>query len=267
MPQKIPEVVILPLVKAPQHEDSSAEEDTQLALLLMRSGDETAFRMLYDKHRNWVYSKTQRILRQHEDAMETAQDIFYKVWKKIDKWDYTQGSFQAWLNVIARNTIIDVLRKRNRIREHLLSIEDADEEGVPLVEYASSSLTPDRLLEMDEARNVLEEALAAITKPNHRIAWILRNLEGLSIAEISEALGCKAVGTVKTWIHRCTQELRQILIRKQYAMELLPQRADSSPSEVDSPAPVLLPRSRMLEKILFCRTDSCESHSYHDSCG
>ena len=64
-----------------------------------------------------------------------------------------------------------------------------------------------------EAREILEQALQQVTKPNHRVAWILRHLEGCSIAEISQGLQRKE-GTVKIWIFRCTQELRQILSRK-----------------------------------------------------
>jgi RNA polymerase sigma-70 factor (ECF subfamily) len=83
-----------------------------------------------------------------------------------------------------------------------------------------------------EAQEILENALEQVTKPNHRIAWILRHLEGCSVAEISRILnrkdgtlrhleGCSVAeisrilnrkdGTVKIWIFRCTQELRQIL--------------------------------------------------------
>ncbi len=64
-----------------------------------------------------------------------------------------------------------------------------------------------------EAQEILENALEQVTKPNHRIAWILRHLEGCSVAEISRILNRKD-GTVKTWIFRCTQELRQILVNK-----------------------------------------------------
>jgi RNA polymerase sigma-70 factor (ECF subfamily) len=64
-----------------------------------------------------------------------------------------------------------------------------------------------------EAQEILENALEQVTKPNHRIAWILRHLEGCSVAEISRILNRKD-GTVKIWIFRCTQELRQILVNK-----------------------------------------------------
>ena len=191
-------------------DDPSSQEDTRLAMLT-KAGDESAFRLLYDKHYNWIYSKIYRMLSNHQDAEEVCADILFKVWRKIDKWDTDQGSFQAWLNVVAKHTIIDAIRKKERIRESLLSMED--EADVPLSEYEDSKPTPDKQLEAQEAQEILEQALQQVTKPNHRVAWILRHLEGCSIAEISQGLQRKE-GTVKIWIFRCTQELRQILSRK-----------------------------------------------------
>ena len=146
------------------NDDPSAREDTHLAMLT-KAGDESAFRLLYDKHNNWVYSKTHRILRNHQDTEEVCADIFFKVWRKIDKWDTDQGSFQAWLNVVARNTIIDAIRKKKRIRESLLSTEN--ESDVPLSEHEDSKPTPDKQLESREAQEILEQALQQVTKPNH----------------------------------------------------------------------------------------------------
>lgn len=192
-------------------DESSAYEDLQLATLA-KEGDEIAFSQLFDKHYSWVYSKAYRMLGNYQDTEEVTQDVFIKVWQKLKKWDTAQGSFQAWLNTVARNTIIDAIRKRDRIREAPLSGQPDDDE-VPLSQYEDPRPGPDRQLEAREAQELLESALALVTKPNHRIAWMLRHLEGYSIAEIARILDRKD-GTVKIWIFRCTQELRQILINK-----------------------------------------------------
>ena len=192
-------------------DESSAYEDMELATLA-KDGDEIAFSQLFDKHYSWVYSKAYRMLGNYQDTEEVTQDVFIKVWQKLKKWDTAQGSFQAWLNTVARNTIIDAIRKRDRIREAPLSGQPDDDE-VPLSQYEDPRPGPDRQLEAREAQEILESALAVVTKPNHRIAWMLRHLEGYSIAEIARILDRKD-GTVKIWIFRCTQELRQILINK-----------------------------------------------------
>ena len=189
--------------------DQSAEEDVQLAERV-KTGDEQAFHVLFDKHRNWVYSKAYRMLGNHQDTEEVWQDIFVKVWEKIDKWDSNKGSFQAWLNQVARNTIIDAIRKENRNREILLIMDEDDD--MPLFDYEDTRPIPEEQAESNEIKEIINYSLMQISKSNHRIAWALRHLEGLSIAEISKTLNRKE-GTVKVWIYRCNRELRGILMR------------------------------------------------------
>lgn len=187
--------------------EQSAREDVRLAKRV-KKGDEQAFEILFDKHSDWVYSKAYRMLRDHQNTEEVWQDIFVKVWQKIDKWDSNKGSFQAWLNRVARNTIIDAIRKKSKNKEILLM---ANEEGdTPLRDYKDTRPTPDEQAEYNEIQNEIDNALLQVAKPGHRIAWALRHLEGLSIAEISKTLNRKE-GTVKVWIYRCTRELRKIL--------------------------------------------------------
>lgn len=193
--------------------DLSAVEDTYLATQA-KAGNGAAFRQLFDKHYKWVYNKAYRMLGNYQDTEEVASDVFIKVWQKLNKnkWDAEKGSFQAWLNMVARNTIIDAIRKRNRIREHPLS-GSSDEDEQPLSKYEDPYSGPEQELEAVEAQQILESALEQVTKSNHRIAWMLRHLEGYSIAEIARILNRKE-GTVKIWIFRCTEELRKILVAK-----------------------------------------------------
>ena len=193
--------------------DLSAVEDTYLATQA-KAGNDVAFRQLFDKHYKWVYNKAYRMLGNYQDTEEVASDVFIKVWQKLNKnkWDAEKGSFQAWLNMVARNTIIDAIRKRNRIREHPLS-SSPDEDEQSLSKYEDPYSGPEQELEAVEAQQILESALEQVTKSNHRIAWMLRHLEGYSIAEIARILNRKE-GTVKIWIFRCTEELRKILVAK-----------------------------------------------------
>ena len=193
--------------------DLSAVEDTYLATQA-KAGNDAAFRQLFDKHYKWVYNKAYRMLGNYQDTEEVASDVFIKVWQKLNKnkWDPEKGSFQAWLNMVARNTIIDAIRKRNRIREQPLS-GSPDEDEQPLSKYEDPYSGPEQELEAVEAQQILESALEQVTKSNHRIAWMLRHLEGYSIAEIARILNRKE-GTVKIWIFRCTEELRKILVAK-----------------------------------------------------
>ena len=173
-------------------------------------------RKLFDKHYKWVYNKAYGMLKNHQDSEETSQDVFVKVWEKLrlGKWDPDQGSFQAWLNTVARNTIIDAIRKRDQILEQPLSgSPDEDEQPFELDQYADPRPGPEHEVETAEAQLILESALEKVTKPNHRIAWILRHFENYPIKEIARILN-RTESTVKVWIFRCTEELQKIILAK-----------------------------------------------------
>ena len=199
--------------------ESSNAEDLRLANRV-KTGDETAFEQLFKKHRDWVYQKALQKLTDPGLAEEVTQDVFIKVWRKLDKWHSAQGYFGAWLNVIAQHTIIDAIRKRNRAREipfaaftDVLDTGESLPDTQPFVNYADAGPGPGRQLEMEEARDILESALVKVTKPNHRIAWMLRHVEGYSIKETARILDRKE-GTIKGWVFRCTAELRDILVKR-----------------------------------------------------
>ncbi|MBT3267859.1 RNA polymerase sigma factor [Candidatus Poribacteria bacterium] len=181
-------------------------------LQALQQGNDTGLQWLLDQYGTWIYSKAYRMLQSHEDAEEAWQDIFMRVWQKIDLWDPERGNFQSWLNQIAKNAIIDIFRKRSRVREVLQHGEDEGVEEM-LHRYKDDGPLPDELLENKETRELIEQGLELMTKSNHRVAWTFRHLEGMSIAEIGNALNQKE-NTVKVWIFRGTRELRQILVRR-----------------------------------------------------
>ena len=204
-------------------EQKQHDIDNQLVVQVIR-GSETAFTELFQIHYRWVYSKAYILLQNHEDAEDAASLVFAKLWEKLllKKWNSELGTFRSWFNILARNTIIDCAKKNARI---------ADRDYVPLDNWGyykhdyreiynthtyGNQLKDKRLNEAvevlirDEAQDILEIALGKLTKPKHRIAYILRHLEDYSCTEISRILQRKE-GTVKIWIFRCKQELKQTL--------------------------------------------------------
>ena len=188
--------------------DASHVEDTDL-MMRVRARDEAALGKLFNKHYTWVYNKVYLILTNHQDAEEVAADVFITVWNKSDKWDPKQGRFSWWLSTVAYNAAIDLIRKRGRIQEDLIPDPPGDGKD-PFDPYPDPRPGPDREVEAAEIRRILEDALEQVTKPKHRAAWVLRHLEDYSIKEIVVMLNAKE-STVKVWILRCKEELRQIL--------------------------------------------------------
>ena len=154
-----------------------------------RKGDETAFEALVTAHEKRIYNLCRRLVGNPEDAAELTQEAFLNAWR-------------------ASNACIDFLRKEKR-RQGLsmtVSLEDEEERQV---ELPDERYTPEGELERTEARRAVAEGLERLT-PEHRQVLVMREINGLSYAEICAVLGLEE-GTVKSRIARARNALRKVL--------------------------------------------------------
>ena len=83
----------------------------------MRTGDEAALSILYDRYSAVLFGMLVRILRDQQAAEEVLQDLFLQLWRNAGQFDAARGSLPAWLMVIGRNRAISRLRgRRDRSR-------------------------------------------------------------------------------------------------------------------------------------------------------
>ena len=112
---------------------------------------------------------------------------------------------------ILENRIRDMQRRRT-VRGRVMAWlpfrrdEEDDESNDPIAQAPSPDPAPVAKLEMDEAMQALEQALQALPE-RQRQAFLLRNLEGLDVAQTAVAMGCSE-GSVKTHYFRAVQALR-----------------------------------------------------------
>lgn len=79
-------------------------------ILRVSEGDPEAFRQLYDKYRNKIFSISWKIIGIQSAAEDVVQDVFIKIWVKRDCLPKIEN-FDAYLNMIVRNHIFNCLRK------------------------------------------------------------------------------------------------------------------------------------------------------------
>ncbi len=186
--------------------------DNQILAELMRraaSGEDAAFESLVQHFEGMVYAFALQSLRRREDAEDATQEVFLKLWRSLATWR-DEASVKTYVMRIARNTVIDAIRHRNSHPTDSLTAVDGDGEETQL-DIADTSSTSNPAADYAR-REQIEEVRRAIDKlpPDHREIIILRDINGLSYAEIAESTGLDP-GTVKSRLSRAREKLKEFL--------------------------------------------------------
>src|SRR5262245_61570670 len=147
-------------------------------------------------------------LRNDDDALDAVQDAMMKLVQS-----YAARPEEEWRPLFYRilaNRVRDLQRRRTvrgRFLAWLPSRDAEDDEEIdPITQAPSPEATPARRLEIDEAIGVLEGAVTALPARQQQ-AFLLRNFEGMDVAETATAMGCSE-GSVKTHYFRALETLR-----------------------------------------------------------
>jgi len=190
---------------------SYADVSDQQVVVFAQQGREDAYRELISRYERPVFSLVFRMVRDRETAEDLAQETFIKVLNNIDRYR-PEFKFSSWLFKIANNITIDHLRRRQL---DTISMEGAPDavtaESARATSIAVASSAPSALEQMEsrELGGAIEKAIAKL-RPEYRACIILRHVEDYSYDEIAEIVKLP-LGTVKTYIHRARQELRESL--------------------------------------------------------
>ncbi len=172
-------------------------EETLIAAL--RNKNRSAFEYLYDHYAGAMLGVIARILKKEELAEEVLQDVFLKVWDKIESYDPSKGRLFTWMLNIARNQAIDKTRSKEFSKGKKTGdidnfVNRIDREGY--VEQKVESIGLPELLKVlpDDQRFIIDQ----------------HYLKGYTQAEIAEEFNLP-LGTVKTRMRLAMKELRTLL--------------------------------------------------------
>ena len=167
------------------------------------AGDTNAFEKLVLEYEKNVYSIALRMTGNSEDAADMTQEAFIKAFNSLSGFR-GDSKFSVWLYRIVSNVCLDFLRSRSRRPTVSLSFEDDDGEDTEL-DIADETQSPEILLERSLTRESVRRGLDSLP-PDYRQILLLREIQGLSYEEISQALSLE-VGTVKSRIFRARKRL------------------------------------------------------------
>ena len=164
-----------------------------------QQGDQTAFASLYEQYSPLVYRFLRRRLDGADEVVEDlTEDVFVKVYEKLDRYVERGLPFTAWLYRIAHNHLVDYLRTLPR-----MSATSLDNVGEIVERSATAAFS--QVIDQQS----LEPALARLT-PEQRQAVELRFIEGMSVAETASTMG-RSDEAVKKLQARALANLRRFL--------------------------------------------------------
>lgn len=165
----------------------------------MRSRDRSALEYLYDHYSGALYGVVYRIVQEEEIAEEVLQDIFLKIWNKIDSYDSAKGRLFTWMLNLARNQAIDKIRSKEISRKNKTASIENYVSDVRTGEFAEQSVDSIGL----------KETLASLPEEQRFIVDHLY-LKGYTQAELAEEFNIP-LGTVKTRLRIAMKQLRLML--------------------------------------------------------
>ena len=166
------------------------------AELLVRAsaGDRAAFDELVRHRFGEIYRLLHRLVGNHEDAEDLAQDCFVKAYRSL-RFYRGEGTFAAWLARIAVHLARDHHRHRGRqLRTIALELAEVEPAARPTEELTQRELV-----------GLVGDAVEDLPS-NLRAALVLRVLEGRDYEDVARATGMKR-GTVRTQVMKARKRL------------------------------------------------------------
>ncbi len=169
-------------------------------LAKVAAGDRSAFAALYQSTAAKLFGTVLRILGDRDLAKDVTQDVYVKIWQNAASFDAKKASPIAWMAAIARNRALDEVRRR---RPQTVDIESED------LQIAADHLDPLAQRARNEDLSKLMGCLGALDDEKRQVV-MLAYYHGYSREALSQRFG-RPVPTIKTWLYRSLQQLRECL--------------------------------------------------------
>ena len=178
-----------------------------------RKGDSDAMQRLVLRYQNRIYNVILKICANTDDAAELTQETFVKVIESIEKFE-GRSSFYTWAFRIAVNLTLNYCKRNVRLGFRSLDADESSHDSSDkkqLREFLSDDSSPDpaAVAQNKELCDIAIRALMKLDDPQRAVV-ILRDIEGMSYAQIADVLDVK-LGTVRSRLSRARSNMREIM--------------------------------------------------------
>jgi RNA polymerase sigma-70 factor (ECF subfamily) len=171
------------------------------------AGETELYEIIMRRYNQRLYRVVISILRDIDETKDVMQDAYVRAYQHLGQFE-SRAPFATWLTRIAVHEALARLRKRSRIQQLDLDMD----EGEISVEFTSPPVDPEQTTSNAELARLLEESLMSLPK-QFRTVLMLRDVEELSTAETAEALSLTEEN-VKVRLHRGRALLRRDLMER-----------------------------------------------------
>lgn len=159
---------------------------------------------LLGRYRVRVYAWCYRHVRDHEQAMDLAQDVLLSAWKALPRF-VERARVSSWMFAIARNRCLTALRTRVLVRDEAVAPEDLLDGGVDPLDEIARRQEEDHMLGL--VRDVLD--------PREQEAMWLRVVENVPVDEITQIMQLDGASGARGLLQTARRKLRAAMARRE----------------------------------------------------
>jgi RNA polymerase sigma-70 factor (ECF subfamily) len=177
-------------------------------MILIQSGVAQAFEDLVDRYQSMLIGFFMRNTRDLQLSEDLAQETLLKVYNQA--WDYLPlGRFKGWMFRMARNLLIDNVRRRSHDALVRASRRQSREEDDALARIAGELAPPEQPLEQSELAGIIDGLLGEIPD-DQRQTFTLHHYSDLSLQEVAEIMDAP-IATCKSRLRLAREKLAEKL--------------------------------------------------------
>lgn len=168
-------------------------------LALQTNKNAKDFQLFYQLSSTQLFANIMRILRNKEQAEDCLQEVYLKIWQKLDTYQPEKAMLSTWLATIARNQAIDIIRKRKIIADDSVEIETIDDMAT------NTLLTLEQQADDKRLQYCLKQLRSEIME-----ILLLSYFHGLTYEKIAKKLN-KPLSTIKAQARRSLPILKHCM--------------------------------------------------------